>query len=59
MNKTRLIPAYIFLNFCQCKYVYYILSMPDCISIKEILPFVLQVGDGDTQSKNKLDNNLM
>lgn len=59
MNEARLIPAHILLDFCQRKYACRILSLPDSILTKEILPFSLQVGDGNVQPGEQPENDLL
>ncbi len=49
MSESRLLPAHVLLDFQQRKYAYRILSLPNSILTKNILPFTLQIGDRNAQ----------
>ena len=49
ISESDLIPAHVLLDFRQQKYAYRILSLPDSIPTKEILPITLRIGDGNAQ----------
>ena len=49
MNDSGLFPAYILLDSRQQVYVHRILSLPDSIPTKDILPVTLRTGDGNMQ----------
>ena len=47
MNESGLVPAHIMLDFRQRMYAYRLLSLPDSIPTKDVLPITLQIGDGN------------
>ncbi len=49
MSESGLVPAHILLDFQQRKYAYRLLSLPDSIPTKAILPITLRIGDGNAQ----------
>ena len=49
MSESGLIPAHIMLDFRQRKYAYRLLSLPESIPTKAILPVTLRIGDGNAQ----------
>lgn len=49
MSESGLLPAHILLDFRQRKYAHRILSLPDSIPTKDILPITLRKGDGTAQ----------
>ncbi len=53
MSESGLIPAHILLDFRQHKYAYRLLSLPDSIPTKDILPITLRRGDGHTQPEDQ------
>lgn len=53
MCESGLIPAHIILDFRQRKYAYRLLSLPDSISTKGILPITLRIGDDHAQPKDQ------
>ncbi len=53
MSESRLILALIFVDFWQRKYAYRLLSLPESIPTKAILPINLQIGDGNAQPKDQ------
>ena len=59
MSEAGLTPAHILLDFRQRKYAYRILSLPDSILTKEILPASLRVGDGDAQPEDQPEADLI
>lgn len=59
MNVAGLILANILPNFCQYKYAYCILGHSDLILKKEILPSSLQIGDGNPQSEDQPEEDLI
>ncbi len=52
MSESGLLPAHVLLDFRQRKYAYRILSLPDSIPTKDILPFTLRIGDGNAQPED-------
>ena len=52
MSESGLIPAYILLDFWQPQYAYRLLSLPESISTKAILPIILRIGDGNAQPED-------
>ena len=56
MSESGLIPAHILLDFRQRKYAYRILSLPDSIPTKDILPITLPIGDGNAQPEDQPEN---
>lgn len=53
MSKSGLIPTHIMLDFRQRMYAYRLLSLPDSVPTKEILPITLQIGDGNAQPEDQ------
>ncbi len=53
MSESDLIPTHILLDFRQGKYAYRLLSFPNSIPIKAILPIILRIGDGYAQPKDQ------
>ena len=53
MSESGLIPAHILLDFRQRKYAYRLLSLPDSIPTKDILPITLRIGDGNAQPEDQ------
>lgn len=49
ISESGLTPAQIMLDFRQQKYAHCILSLPDSIPTKEILPVTLRIGDENVQ----------
>lgn len=49
ISESGLTPAHVMLDFRQRKYAHRILSLPDSIPTKEILPITLRIGDGNAQ----------
>ena len=49
ISESGLTSAHVMLNFRQRKYAHRILSLPDSIPTKEILPITLRIGDGNAQ----------
>lgn len=49
ISESGLTPAHVLLDFRQRKYAHRILSLPDSIPTKEILPITLRIGDGNAQ----------
>ena len=49
ISESGLTPAHILLDFRQRKYAHRILSLPNSIPTKEILPITLRIGDGNAQ----------
>lgn len=52
MSESGLIPAHIMLGSRQRKYTYRLLSLPESISTKAILPVTLRIGDGNAQPED-------
>ena len=59
MSESGLMPAHILLDFRQRKYACRILSLPDSIPTKEILPITLRVGDGNAQPEDLPEDDSM
>ena len=59
ISKSGLIPAHILLDFRQRKYACHILSLPNSIPTKQILPITLQVGDGNARLEYLLEDDLI
>lgn len=57
MSESGLIPAHILLDFWQRKYAYRLLSLPESISTKAILPVTLRTGNGNVQPKDYPEHN--
>ena len=53
MSESGLIPAHILLDFRQRKYACRLLSLPDSIPTKDILPITLRVGDGNARPESQ------
>ena len=49
ISESGLIPAHVLLDFRQRKYAHRILSLPDSISTKDILPITLRIWDENAQ----------
>lgn len=49
ISEAGLFPARILLDFRQCLYALRILSLPDSIPTKDILPITLRTDDGNAQ----------
>lgn len=52
MSESDLISAHILLDFRQRKYAYRLLSLPESIPTKAILPVTLRTGDGNAQPED-------
>ncbi len=52
MSESGLLPAHVLLDFRQRKYAHRILSLPDSIPTKDILPITLRTGDGTAQPED-------
>lgn len=52
MSNSRLLPAHILLDSRQRAYAHRLLSLPDSISTKDILPITLRTGDGNAQPED-------
>ena len=52
MSESGLIPAHILLDFRQRRYAYRLLSLPESIPTKAILPITLRTGDGNAQPED-------
>ena len=52
MSQSGLPLAHVLLNFRQRAYAHGILSLPNSIPTKDILPITLREGDGHTQSED-------
>ena len=59
MNDSGLLPAYILLDSRQRAYTHRILSLPDSIPIKDILPVTLQTRDGNIQAEDLPEYDLV
>ncbi len=53
MCESGLIPAHIMLDFRQRIYAYRLLSLPESIPTKDILPITLRRGDGNAQPEDQ------
>ena len=53
MSESGLTPAHIMLDFRQRMYAYRLLSLPDSMPTKDILPVTLRVGDGNAQPEDQ------
>lgn len=58
MSESELTPAHILLDFWQRRYAYQILSLPDNVPTKSILPHTLRVGDGNDQPREQPEDDL-
>ena len=52
MSESGLLPAHVLLDFRQRAYAHRILSLPNSIPTKDILPITLREGDGHTQPED-------
>lgn len=59
MNESGLFPAHILLDSQQRAYAYRILSLPDSIPTKDILPITLRIGDGNVQPEDLPEYDLI
>ena len=59
LSEAGLIPAKILLDFCQKRYTYCLLTLPDGHPTKEILPVSMREGDGSLQPGEQPENTLM
>ena len=53
VSESGLIPAHIMLDFRQRIYAYRLLSLPESIPTKDILPITLRRGDGNAQPEDQ------
>lgn len=54
ISESKLIPAHsILLDFWQRMYALRLLSLPDSITTKKILPVTLKIGDGNAQQEDQ------
>ena len=56
IGKVGFILAAIMLDYCQRRYAYRFLTLPDGHSVKDILPISLKMGDGGAQPEKLPDN---
>ena len=54
--ESGLLPAHVLLDFRQRAYAYRIISLPDSIPTKDILPITLREGDGHAQPEDLPEN---
>lgn len=59
MSESGLPPAHVLLDFRQHAYAHRILSLPNSIPTKDILPITLQEGDGHAQPKDLPEGDSM
>lgn len=59
ISKSGLTPAHVILDFRQQKYAHRILTLPDSILTKEILPITLRIGDGNAQPNEQPEKNAI
>ncbi len=52
MNDSRLLPAHTLLDSRQRAYIHQIISLPNSIPTKDILPITLRTGDGNAQPED-------
>lgn len=59
ISESGLTPAHVLLGFRQRKYVHRILSLPDLMPTKEILPITLRTGDGYAQPNEQSEKDAI